>query len=84
MNARSTFANFSAAPDRVEASQRRGSRDEQVTLFVVRDVEHEPRRSFEIADIRAFAADALPDDLTPATRRRADEWRGEAAIAPEW
>ncbi|WP_423140632.1 PilZ domain-containing protein [Parablastomonas sp. CN1-191] len=35
MNARSTFADFSAAPDRVEASQRRGSRD---SVFIAAQV----------------------------------------------
>lgn len=63
---------------------RRASRDEQVTLFVVRDVEYTPMRSFEIADIRAFAADALPDDLTLATQRRVEEWRDGAPVDPLW
>ena len=60
------------------------TRDEAVSVFVVRDVEFVPRRSFEIADIQAFAPDAMPEDLTPATRRRFDEWHGDAPIADRW
>jgi ADP-ribose pyrophosphatase YjhB (NUDIX family) len=60
------------------------ARDAHVTLFVVQDVDYAPMRSFEIADIHAFAPDALPDDLTPATRRRDEEWRAALPRDPVW
>jgi len=57
---------------------------DSVAFFVIRDVEFVPRRSLEIAAIGAFAPDALPEGLSSATRRRLDEWRGDAPVAPEW
>ena len=57
---------------------------DSLAFFVIRDVEFVPRRSLEIAAIGAFAPDALPEGLSPATQRRLAEWRGEAAIDPEW
>ena len=38
----------------------------------------------EIAEGRFFALDDLPEDITPATRRRLEEISGNASISPYW
>ena len=38
----------------------------------------------EIAQARWFALDALPDDLSPATKRRIAEYRGGGMTAERW
>lgn len=48
------------------------------TLFVVEDVRYEPRWSLEVKEVSEFAADALPADIAPITRRllkTAGVWR---------
>jgi 8-oxo-dGTP pyrophosphatase MutT (NUDIX family) len=39
------------------------------TLFLVRDVVHTPRRTFEIEQVETFAPDALPPGATRSARR---------------
>lgn len=59
---------------------------DHVALFVARDV-HQPKpsaRSAEILWTGFRAPDALPDDVTPATRRRIAEVLGGAPPAEEW
>lgn len=55
-----------------------------ISFFVVRDVMFEPKLSLEIEAVGAFALDALPADVTPATARRIAEWRGEAPVSDRW
>lgn len=43
-----------------------------------------PPRNMEIIDSGFFAPDALPDDTTPATRRRLAEIAGEAEVDEVW
>lgn len=38
----------------------------------------------EIREARFFAADALPEETTPATRRRLAELAGDTEISPQW
>jgi ADP-ribose pyrophosphatase YjhB (NUDIX family) len=42
------------------------------------------RPNREIREARFFAVDALPEETTPATRRRLAELAGESEIAPLW
>ncbi|WP_062203822.1 NUDIX domain-containing protein [Aureimonas sp. AU12] len=42
----------------------------------------EPDR--EIAESGFFALDALPESVTPATRRRLDEMAGRVTVTPDW
>lgn len=65
---------------------RRISGRDHVALYVVREfaVEAVKRPDMEIAEAGWFALDALPQGLTPATRRRLDEIAHGAAPAAEW
>jgi 8-oxo-dGTP pyrophosphatase MutT (NUDIX family) len=40
------------------------------TLFLVRDVLHAPRRSYEVEEVAEFPPDALPAAATPLTRAK--------------
>lgn len=42
------------------------------------------RPSAEIAEVRLFELDALPEDISPATARRLEQLRSGAAAAPHW
>jgi hypothetical protein len=53
-------AGFEHRPD-----HRRGT----ASLFVVRGVRYRPRWSLEVAEVRAFALDALPEDTALITHR---------------
>lgn len=55
-----------------------------ISFFIVRDVVFEPKLSLEIEAVGAFAPDALPADVSPATARRIAEWRGEAPVSTRW
>jgi 8-oxo-dGTP pyrophosphatase MutT (NUDIX family) len=60
---------------------------DHVALFVSRTwrQEHSPKvPNLEIVDCGFFARDALPEEVSPATRRRLAEIRQEAAVSPEW
>lgn len=65
---------------------RKVSRRDHVVLYVVRDfvVDEIKKPDMEIAEARFFPLDALPDGLTPATRRRLAEIAEGAVAATEW
>lgn len=65
---------------------RKTSRRDHVALYVVREfaVDGVKRPDMEIAEAGWFALDALPQGLTPATRRRLAEIAHGAAPAAEW
>ena len=46
-----------------------GRRPHQLTTFIVRDAVYRPRWNLEIEEVAAFALDALPDDVSPGSRR---------------
>ena len=62
------------------------SRRDHVALYVVRDfvVDAAKTPDLEIAEARFFPLDALPQGLTPGTRRRLAEIAGGIAPASEW
>lgn len=63
---------------------RHGASD-HVGVFVARGWSGQPRvDGVEILEARIVALDALPDDLSPATRRRLDEFAGRTARAERW
>lgn len=71
-------------PFGVYARFRHGASD-HVGVFVVRRWDGHPRvDGVEILEARFVALDALPDDLSPATRRRLDEFTGRAPRAERW
>ncbi|MGR6468774.1 NUDIX domain-containing protein [Rhizobium sp. PAMB 3182] len=61
------------------------TRRDHVLLYRVRVRQTAPRRpDREIAEAGFFPLDALPDGVTPATRRRLAELAGEAIPADHW
>lgn len=65
---------------------RRVSRRDHVALYVVRDfrVDAVKQPDREIAEAGFFPLDALPDGVTPATRRRLDEIAKGLPLAVDW
>ena len=61
-----------------------GSWTDHVGLFVLQGWERQATNSWEIAEVATFPLDALPTDLSPATRRRIDEWRTGSTPAECW
>lgn len=65
---------------------RKVSRRDHVALYIVRDfvVDQAKKPDMEIAEARFFPLDALPQGLTPATRRRLAEIIEGTLAAAEW
>jgi 8-oxo-dGTP pyrophosphatase MutT (NUDIX family) len=65
---------------------KRMSRRDHVALFIVRDFRQDgnPRPNYEIVEHGFFAPDALPEDVSRATRARIAEVIGGAAISELW
>lgn len=59
------WASLQRLGDRRRKGQGEGERG---AIFVVRGAAYRPRRSLEIAEVRAFAPAAVPQDVTPWTR----------------
>lgn len=57
---------------------------DHVVLYVVEEFSFAPRKDWEIAEAGFFDPGALPEDATPATRRRLAEWRAGLPHGPEW
>ncbi len=71
-------------PMGVYARFRHGASD-HVAVFVVRAWSGTPRADgVEIVEARFFPLDRLPEDTSPATRRRLAELRGEQPPAERW
>jgi len=64
-------------------SEREGKRD-TIDVFVARADAVEKLQRLEIAAAQWFALDALPPDISPATLRRVQEYRGERQIESAW
>ena len=64
---------------------KRTSRRDHVAFYRCRVRQTTPKRAdHEILEAGFFAPDALPEDVTPATRRRLAELAGEAEISDVW
>jgi ADP-ribose pyrophosphatase YjhB (NUDIX family) len=65
---------------------KRVSRRDHVALFIVRDFHQDapPQPDLEIVDHGFFALDALPADVSRATRARIAEVFGAAAVSELW
>ena len=64
-------------------------KDDHVVIYVARTVTArggtlKPADAIEIAQAEWFALDALPDDLSPATKRRIAEYRAGSPPAERW
>ncbi|HEX2850003.1 MAG TPA: NUDIX domain-containing protein [Acidimicrobiales bacterium] len=65
----------------------RGGKSDHISVLVATEweCERDPHDSAEIAAAEWFAPDDLPDDATPATRRRVAEWRaGSRGLIDAW
>jgi|HigsolmetaAR205D_1030408.scaffolds.fasta_scaffold00789_1 8-oxo-dGTP pyrophosphatase MutT (NUDIX family) len=66
-------------------SEREGKRDHIALFHVTRYRQHErPKSDPEVADMRFFAWSELPKQLSPATRRRLEEFRSGRFAAERW
>ena len=64
---------------------RTSSERDHVAVYVVRAFSEGPMpRSMEIAEGRFFPLDALPEGITPGTRRRLDEVLAGQPAASDW
>ncbi|MEO1747990.1 MAG: NUDIX domain-containing protein, partial [Pseudomonadota bacterium] len=59
---------------------------DHVALYLCKDVQQtaQKEKDREIIAARFFDMDALPDDISPATKRRIDEWRSGSVSAGYW
>ena len=57
---------------------------DEISVFEVRASEHTPVSNLEISTSQAFAADALPAEVSPATRRRVLEYLGHQPQSERW
>lgn len=55
-----------------------------IDVFVVRADAVDRLQRLEIAEARWFDPDDLPPDISPATLRRVQEYRGERDIKSAW
>lgn len=60
-------------------------RDDYVVLYICeRFKQTKPSQSFEIQEMRWFALDDLPEDLSPGTKRRLEEYRDKREVSEVW
>ncbi|ARG97124.1 NUDIX domain-containing protein [Legionella micdadei] len=60
------------------------NRDDYIVLYLVEQFEKKPVRSFEILDEQWFDLKNLPEDISPATKRRIEEYIGNRVIDERW
>jgi len=66
-------------------SEREGKCDHIALFHAALTGTQEPRRDpVEVAEMRFFAWDQLPDDCSPATRRRLQEFRSHSFLEDRW
>jgi 8-oxo-dGTP pyrophosphatase MutT (NUDIX family) len=59
-------------------------RDDYIAFYIVRDPKIEEVNSPEIAEKKWFKFTALPEDISPATKRRVEEYLGQRAQSEKW
>ncbi len=62
----------------------KSDRDDYVVFYIVKDFEQVAVTSPEILKAEWFSLDALPDDLSPGTKRRIEEYLGKREIDERW
>ncbi|MBX9806116.1 MAG: NUDIX domain-containing protein [Alphaproteobacteria bacterium] len=58
--------------------------DDYVAFYIVRKFDMKESASREIAEKKWFPLKSLPDDVTPATKRRVEEYLGTRAKTEKW
>lgn len=59
-------------------------RDDYIIFYIGHDCTEEVVKSPEIAESQWFPLSQLPQDVTPATRRRIDEYIGRREVEENW
>ncbi|MBA2655656.1 MAG: NUDIX domain-containing protein [Tatlockia sp.] len=62
----------------------RENRDDYIIFYLVDKFEKKTVRSLEILEEQWFDLSQLPADISPATLRRIEEYRGQRIIAERW
>ncbi len=59
-------------------------RNDYIAFYIVENFEIIERKCFEIAEKKWFSLENLPPDITPATKRRIEEYMGIRKITEKW
>lgn len=62
----------------------REKRDDYVILYLIENFSKQQINSIEVAEEKWFKLDELPHDISPATLRRIEEFRGIRIINEQW
>jgi 8-oxo-dGTP pyrophosphatase MutT (NUDIX family) len=57
---------------------------DMIVVFVIRSFALDERHHFEIGAWQFFDPRALPEDVSPGTRRRIEEWLNQRTISGQW
>ena len=59
-------------------------RDDYIIFYICQLGQQEPVVSAEIAEQQWFYCDQLPEDISPATKKRIEEYQGLVTISEHW
>ena len=59
-------------------------RDDYIAFYLVKEFTMEEAYSHEIAEMKWFKLDALPEGISPATKRRVEEYIGQREKSEKW
>ncbi|KTC81479.1 NUDIX domain-containing protein [Legionella brunensis] len=59
-------------------------RDDYIVFYLIENFAKEVMTSVEISDARWFDLQNLPEDISPATQRRIEEYKGSRGIDERW
>lgn len=62
----------------------REKRDDYVAVYICKNFNKVATSSSEIAEEKWFALDQLPNDISPATKRRIEEYLGLRPLSDKW
>jgi len=62
----------------------KGKRDDYVAVYVCKKFKKKNVDSKEILEVCWFPLSALPSDITPATKRRIEEYLGHRSLSDRW
>ena len=63
---------------------RHKNRDDYVVVYVCKEFKKRDVVSREILEERWFSLKALPSDISPATKRRIEEYLGDRVLSDQW
>lgn len=62
----------------------REKRDDYIAVYICKGFNKAATSSAEIAEEKWFALNQLPDDISPATKRRIEEYMGQRPVSDKW